>query len=759
MRIKKFTLFTLALLMMSVVAYAQKPAPQKVVMEKSEYTYSFIQSMNGWTTIDADGDGNDWYLLKNSNSLGYDGKQGLMTSASYSYDALTPDNYLVSPKMKLDGSITFWASAQDAAWPTEHFSVAVSVAGNTSAADFTDINEWDMTAARQLAPRRAQGNWYEYTIDLSSYEGAEGYVAIRHFNCSDWFRLNVDDITLVTSELLDDYDPDLELEPVDPRITPPEGLETEEWTFAAYFFDGDETSTEKTIKIGFDGNDVYVQGIGYYQPEAWIKGTLSDDGKTITFASGQYYGAYLDAYDMWFAAYDMVKQELVPITVDYDAEAGIITWPESSVIVENAAEDEYYPYGYYLDALTIRGTAPAFNEIPDGLQTDEWMLKSQTFVQDEETGEQVTEEYDYRVQVGFVDNDIYIMGLFESQPNAVVKGTLDPETNKVTFAGGQCIGETYTIDWNTWSVVYIPIYLTGYGEDGFEDIMMTYDPEAQTLTMDSEYMIVNGAWLLFDPYQIQTDVVLSAIPDVAATPAQPEITSSSLTGFYPSVRINVPVSDEEGNPILTSKLYYRFYYEVGHEQYPITLSPSEYTELEEEMTEIPYLFSDNWDIYNYLFYLNMDFSTWNKFGIQSVYYGGDEKNASQIFWYTFIPYLNELMEMMREDVALAQMLFRGFGDALDEEDAKEMFNTIGAANNMLKAYDDGEEIDEDEARALYKKLKEFIDMFDDITTGVANINANVNLNESWFDLNGHRIQGQPTQKGVYILNGKKVVIK
>jgi alpha-amylase len=29
----------------------------------------------------------------------------------------------------------------------------------------------------------------------------------------------------------------------------------------------------------------------------------------------------------------------------------------------------------------------------------------------------------------------------------------------------------------------------------------------------------------------------------------------------------------------------------------------------------------------------------------------------------------------------------------------------------------------------------------------------------WHTLDGRRIEGQPTQKGVYIVNGRKVVIK
>ncbi len=147
-------------------------------------------SLMGWTTIDSDGDGNDWYLVYNSQIVGHEESMGFVSSASYSGVALTPDNYLVSPQMTLGGSFSFYANAQDADWPEEHFGVAVSTNGNTSAADFTTIAEWDMTA-------KAVGAWYLFTVDLSAYEGERGYVAIRHFDCSDWFRLNVDDISFV----------------------------------------------------------------------------------------------------------------------------------------------------------------------------------------------------------------------------------------------------------------------------------------------------------------------------------------------------------------------------------------------------------------------------------------------------------------------------------------------------------------------------------------------------------------------------------
>ena len=43
------------------------------------------------------------------------------------------------------------------------------------------------------------------------------------------------------------------------------------------------------------------------------------------------------------------------------------------------------------------------------------------------------------------------------------------------------------------------------------------------------------------------------------------------------------------------------------------------------------------------------------------------------------------------------------------------------------------------------------------TTAISNVNANVNLNDNVFDLQGRRV-AQPT-KGLYIVNGKKVVVK
>ena len=50
-------------------------------------------------------------------------------------------------------------------------------------------------------------------------------------------------------------------------------------------------------------------------------------------------------------------------------------------------------------------------------------------------------------------------------------------------------------------------------------------------------------------------------------------------------------------------------------------------------------------------------------------------------------------------------------------------------------------------------------VFDDETTKIANTNITNITNGNWYDLNGRKLNGMPTKKGVYIMNGKKVVVK
>ena len=141
----------------------------------------------GWTTIDANADGNTWGIGFATAHTGNNGAYNL--SYIYNTDNTTPDDYLVSPLLDLQGTLRVWLSGYGERYE-ENFAIYVSTNGNT-AADFTTT---------LLGETTTTDSYVEYTADLSSYAGQKGYIAIRHFNCSDKFYLYVDDFGIYGSE-------------------------------------------------------------------------------------------------------------------------------------------------------------------------------------------------------------------------------------------------------------------------------------------------------------------------------------------------------------------------------------------------------------------------------------------------------------------------------------------------------------------------------------------------------------------------------
>ena len=168
--------------------------------EVEGFEYEGLQSgdfptESGWTTIDADGDGYAWYIFAPTNTADGNGNPTVfggacMTSASYMQSALTPDDWLISPQVELKGILRMWLRGQDPGYAAEHFAVYVSTTGNTDVADFVEL----------IPETVAEGQYVEYTADLSAYEGQMGYIGIRHFNCTDQFRLNLDNFLIQDPE-------------------------------------------------------------------------------------------------------------------------------------------------------------------------------------------------------------------------------------------------------------------------------------------------------------------------------------------------------------------------------------------------------------------------------------------------------------------------------------------------------------------------------------------------------------------------------
>ncbi len=158
----------------------------------AEYYFNDFESeVDGWTGYDADGDGNWWALRSAQYSSN---NTQCLTSASWSSSAgaLTPDNWLVSPEVALNGVVRFQAWGQDPSYASEVFRVYVTTETGDSitTSDFVALSE-DITAVAYDSINSGAGNVYIY--DLSAYAGQRGHIAIRHYNITDMFCLNVDD--------------------------------------------------------------------------------------------------------------------------------------------------------------------------------------------------------------------------------------------------------------------------------------------------------------------------------------------------------------------------------------------------------------------------------------------------------------------------------------------------------------------------------------------------------------------------------------
>lgn len=195
-------LMVMALIPMSVFAQDTKaPATRGETI-----TWDFEGETDGWTFVDNDGDGYNWQLasvlMAGYLIPAYNGED-CISSQSYisGVGALTPDNWAISPAVNADDlsavTMSFWAQAQDADWAQEHFGVAVGNSADPSEMEM--ISEWDMTAS----VTRDSGNWYQYTVTLenaSELQPGEIFFAIRHFNCTDWFYINVDCVEVTVEE-------------------------------------------------------------------------------------------------------------------------------------------------------------------------------------------------------------------------------------------------------------------------------------------------------------------------------------------------------------------------------------------------------------------------------------------------------------------------------------------------------------------------------------------------------------------------------
>lgn len=190
-------------------------------------------------------------------------------------------------------------------------------------------------------------------------------------------------------------------------------------------------------------------------------------------------------------------------------------------------------------------------------------------------------------------------------------------------------------------------------------------------TISANALVGDGTWALYSPtkgslFNLSDPATITltdgefqypVIPDVAATPANPEILEVSpydASKGFGHVVADIPTVDVNGNDLSESKLFYQFFSDVEGDIQPIVYTASLYENLDEDLTIIPYTLDDDYDFDvtagKKLVYLNFPFD-YDRIGVKSIYTGGGETNETEIQWLTIkedkpvidvLPYENAL---------------------------------------------------------------------------------------------------------------------
>ena len=147
----------------------------------------------GFTFIDNDNDSYGWEVSNfGTTANGHDGSTYVITSASYinNVGALTPDNWMVLPSFEIPTNasnfeLSWYEKGQDASYSAEKYSVYICTTGRTVT---------DFTATTAVLTSTTTGNWLKKTVSLDTYAGQTINIAFRHYNVTDMYYLDIDDI-------------------------------------------------------------------------------------------------------------------------------------------------------------------------------------------------------------------------------------------------------------------------------------------------------------------------------------------------------------------------------------------------------------------------------------------------------------------------------------------------------------------------------------------------------------------------------------
>ncbi|MBQ9559524.1 MAG: hypothetical protein IJV08_06015 [Bacteroidaceae bacterium] len=283
----------------------------------------------------------------------------------------------------------------------------------------------------------------------------------------------------------------------------------------------------------------------------------------------------------------------------------------------------YMDYGTVLSAVEDQPVTP-----PDGVVTERYSLTHAI--------------YGHFVDVAFVrGRDVYIRGISEDYtPGAWIHGTLDEETNKIYFPA-QLAGS-----YQVYLFYFLGADLTkrndNYGgtydytlDPDSTGIVFDYDPETHSFWNNDRALVLNNAKGSLDRFERFPKPMFRPYTEKAGTPAAPAVMELNdrywAYGYNAStLALSIPVTDEEGNFMDPSKLFYSLYVDDDE---PYLLYQDEYEGLPfDAVEEIPYLYTNEKDIFPKSLGMYIYQNGFERMGIKSIYYGGGERHETAIYY-------------------------------------------------------------------------------------------------------------------------------
>lgn len=241
-------------------------------------------------------------------------------------------------------------------------------------------------------------------------------------------------------------------------------------------------------------------------------------------------------------------------------------------------------------------------------------------------------------KMAFDGNNVYLAGIAPNQPDAWIKGTI--EGDKATFEGAQYLG----VDTVTESHVffqplrYDEVYVEEWDDYDLEysfvpNLVMDYDATTQTLSSDTLFCI-NQGYRQLNQMVTYEDFSFKPWTEVAATPVNPEIEGYDdyFEDYgYGMFNFTLERYDQTAYLLDKDKLYYNIYLDDD----VLTFEPDEYARIDESFTNVPFDYTDRYDLTNYTgrYTVTVYRSGFQKIGVQLVYTGGGETRKSDIVYY------------------------------------------------------------------------------------------------------------------------------